>query len=97
MANRGDVHVVYHQADKGWRVEVAGNKRALGKHATKPPALEQGRKLAQRNKLRAGDPQAGRQDRRPALLRQRSVPAARLDAAEGLRSQGGQSHDDSEK
>lgn len=50
MASQGDVHVVYHQADKGWRVEVAGNKRASGRHATKPPALEQGRRLAQRNK-----------------------------------------------
>jgi hypothetical protein len=50
MANRGDVHVVYHQADKGWRVEVAGNRPASGRHATKPPTLEQGRKLAQRNK-----------------------------------------------
>jgi Uncharacterized protein conserved in bacteria (DUF2188) len=50
MASQGDVHVVYHQADKGWRVEVAGNKRASGRHATKPSALEQGRRLAQRNK-----------------------------------------------
>ena len=97
MANRGDVHVVYHQADKGWRVEVAGNKRALGKHATKPPASRPGSQARAAEQVRAGDPQAGRQDRRPALLRQRSVPAARLDAAEGLRSQGGQSNDDSEK
>jgi Uncharacterized protein conserved in bacteria (DUF2188) len=50
MPKQGDVHVVYYQADKGWRVEVTGNKRASGRHASKPPAVEQGRKLAQRNK-----------------------------------------------
>jgi Uncharacterized protein conserved in bacteria (DUF2188) len=50
MPKQGDVHIVYHQADKGWRVEVTGNKRASGRHATKPPAVKQGRNLAQRNK-----------------------------------------------
>jgi Uncharacterized protein conserved in bacteria (DUF2188) len=50
MPKQGDVHVVYYQPDKGWRVEVTGNKRASGRHATKTPAVEQGRKLAQRNK-----------------------------------------------
>jgi len=50
MPKQGDVHVVYEQADKGWRVEVTGNKRASGRHASKAPAVEQGRKLARRNK-----------------------------------------------
>ena len=47
MPKQGDVHVV--RAGEGWRVEVTGNERASGTHATKPPAVEQGRKLAQRN------------------------------------------------
>ena len=50
MPKQGDVHVLYYQAEKAWRVEVTGNKRASGRHASKPPAVEQGRKLAQRNK-----------------------------------------------
>jgi Uncharacterized protein conserved in bacteria (DUF2188) len=47
MPKHGDVHVV--SAANGWRVEVTGNKRASGTHGTKPPAVEQGRKLARRN------------------------------------------------
>jgi hypothetical protein len=50
MPKQGDVHVVYYAADKAWRVEVTGNKRASGRHARKPAAIDQGRKLAQRNK-----------------------------------------------
>jgi hypothetical protein len=50
MPKQGDVHVVYAKAGKVWRVEVTGNKRASGSHATKPPAVVQARKLATRNK-----------------------------------------------
>ena len=47
MLKQGDVHVV--NAGEGWGVEATGNKHASGTHATKPPAIERGRKLAQRN------------------------------------------------
>jgi hypothetical protein len=50
MPKQGDVHVVYAKAAKTWKVEVTGNKRASGSHATKPPAVAQGRQLASRNK-----------------------------------------------
>jgi hypothetical protein len=50
MPNQGDVHVVYNEAPKVWRVEVTGNKRPSASHPTKPPAIVQARKLAQRNK-----------------------------------------------
>ena len=50
MPNQGDVHVVYSKTPRVWRVEVTGNKRASGSHQTKPPAIVQARKLAQRNK-----------------------------------------------
>jgi hypothetical protein len=50
MPKQGDVHVVYAKAGKAWRVEVTGNKRASGSHATKPPAVAQGHQLASRNK-----------------------------------------------
>jgi hypothetical protein len=50
MPKQGDVHVVYAKDAKAWRVEVTGNKRASGSHATKPPALQHAQKLAQRNK-----------------------------------------------
>lgn len=48
MPKQGDIHVVYDQADKG--VEVTGDKRASGRHASKMPGVQQGRKLAQRDK-----------------------------------------------
>jgi hypothetical protein len=38
-----------------WRVEVTGNKRASGSHATKPPAVVQARKLATREQVGACD------------------------------------------
>jgi len=50
MPKRGDVHVVYNQTAKRWRVEVTGNKRASGTHAAKTAAVDQGRRLARRNK-----------------------------------------------
>jgi hypothetical protein len=50
MPKQGDVHVVYSKPGKVWRIEVTGNKRASGSHATKPPAAAQGRQLASRNK-----------------------------------------------
>ncbi|MGH3373637.1 MAG: DUF2188 domain-containing protein [Actinoallomurus sp.] len=50
MPKKGDVHVLYYDAGKGWRVEVTGNKRASGTHAKKPSAVDQARKLAIRNK-----------------------------------------------
>ena len=50
MPKQGDVHVVYAKDRKAWRVEVTGKDRASGSHATKPPAVAQGRQLASRNK-----------------------------------------------
>ena len=50
MPKQGDVHVVYTKGGKAWRVEVIGNKRPSGTHATKPPAVAQGRQLASRSK-----------------------------------------------
>ena len=50
MPKKGDVHVVYGDAGKRWRVEVTGNKRASGTHREKPQAVDQGRRLATRNK-----------------------------------------------
>ncbi len=50
MPTAGDVHVVYHKAGKVWKVDVTGKQRASGSHATKPPAVAQGRQLASRNK-----------------------------------------------
>jgi hypothetical protein len=50
MPKQGDVHVVYAKDAKAWRVEVTGNKRASGTHPAKPAAVEQGRRLARRNK-----------------------------------------------
>ena len=50
MPKQGDVHVVYTKPNKTWRVEVTGNKRPSGSHATKPLAVSQARKLATRNK-----------------------------------------------
>lgn len=50
MPKTGDVHVVYAKPEKTWRVEVTGNTRASGNHATKPPAVSQARKLATKNK-----------------------------------------------
>jgi Uncharacterized protein conserved in bacteria (DUF2188) len=50
MPKKGDVHVVYRDAVKRWRVEVTGNTRASGTHAVKPNAVDQGRRLAVRNK-----------------------------------------------
>jgi Uncharacterized protein conserved in bacteria (DUF2188) len=50
MPKQGDVHVVYETARKAWKVEVTGNKRHSGTHSSKSPAVDQGRKLAQRNK-----------------------------------------------
>ena len=41
MPKQGDVHVVYSKPGKVWRIEVTGNKRASGSHATKPPAITQ--------------------------------------------------------
>ena len=50
MPKQGDVHVVYTKPGKTWRVEVTGNNRASGSHATKPPAITQARRLASQNK-----------------------------------------------
>jgi hypothetical protein len=50
MPKQGDVHVVYRDGEKKWRVEVTGNTRASGTHAAKPAAVEQGRRLARRNR-----------------------------------------------
>jgi Uncharacterized protein conserved in bacteria (DUF2188) len=50
MPKQGDVHVVYRDREKRWRVEVTGNKRASGTHTAKPAAADQGRRLAARNK-----------------------------------------------
>jgi hypothetical protein len=50
MPQKGDVHVVYNKSGKAWKVEVTGNQRASGSHATKPPAVAQARGLASRNK-----------------------------------------------
>lgn len=49
MPKQGDVHVVYNQAGKRWRVEVTGNRRASGTHRVKTEAVDQGRRLAARN------------------------------------------------
>jgi uncharacterized protein YdaT len=49
MPKQGDVHVVYNQTEKRWRVDVTGNKRASGTHTTKTAAVDQGRRLASRN------------------------------------------------
>jgi ribosomal protein L35 len=50
MPKKGDVHVVYRDAAKRWRVEVTGNKRASGTHTAKGAAVDQGRRLATRKK-----------------------------------------------
>ena len=50
MPKQGDVHVVYRDVGKQWRVEVTGNKRASGTHAGKTAAVDQGRRLAMRKK-----------------------------------------------
>ena len=50
MPKKGDVHVVYRDGAKLWRVEVTGNKRASGTHTAKGAAVDQGRRLATRNK-----------------------------------------------
>lgn len=49
MPKQGDVHVVYRERGKRWRVEVTGNKRASGTHTRKPAAVDQGRRLATKN------------------------------------------------
>ena len=53
MPKQGEVHVVYHQGGKRWRVEVTGNKRASGTHTAKAAAVDQGRRLATRKQVRA--------------------------------------------
>jgi len=50
MPKQGDVHVVYRDVGKQWRVEVTGNKRASGTHTAKTAAVDQGRRLAMRKK-----------------------------------------------
>jgi hypothetical protein len=45
------VHVV--QSEKGWRVEVEGQGRASGTHATQQAAWEHAKQIAQRNRSEA--------------------------------------------
>lgn len=63
MPKQGDAHIVYHRAPKAWRVEVTGTKRASGSHATKQAAVDQARKLAQRNTSELVCAQTRRHDR----------------------------------
>jgi hypothetical protein len=51
MPRKGDVHVV--PADKGWRVEVDSQGRAIGTHDTQAAAWKQARGIARRNESEA--------------------------------------------
>lgn len=57
---------------------MTGNKRPSGTHATKPPAVAQGRQLASRSKSELVIHYAGRKDRRAPHIRQGSLPATRV-------------------
>lgn len=49
MPKMGDVHVVYRKAERLWAVEVTGQGRASGRSPTKQPAVDLGRRVAERN------------------------------------------------
>jgi DNA-binding CsgD family transcriptional regulator len=51
VSRKGDVHVV--PSDKGWRVEVEGQRRASGTHGTQQAAWQQAKQIARRKQSAA--------------------------------------------
>jgi Uncharacterized protein conserved in bacteria (DUF2188) len=66
MPKKGDVHVVHDDDSGKWRVEVEGQTRASGTSDTKQPAVDLGRRVAERNHsdllIHNKDGQIGRRD-----------------------------------